>query len=162
MNGLCECGCGQNTRIAPRTKRTDGWIKGQPIRFVRGHQRRGKPGTRRGAKLSAETRAKITGRPVSDSTKREALHQWLVKHHPKAGHCEECGREGKTDYAFKHHPAPHTRDIADYRELCRSCHFKLDEPWKQRGPELQKHQTTEQRRAAGLRGAEARWGRLYR
>lgn len=37
MTGLCECGCGQQTRIAPRNRTAEGWIKGQPLRFVRGH-----------------------------------------------------------------------------------------------------------------------------
>jgi hypothetical protein len=34
---LCECGCGQPTPVAPKTSRRDGWIAGQPLRFVRGH-----------------------------------------------------------------------------------------------------------------------------
>ncbi len=38
MNGFCECGCGQKTRLAPQTMASRSWIKGQPIRFVRGHQ----------------------------------------------------------------------------------------------------------------------------
>ena len=35
--GLCQCGCGQRTTIAKVSCRRDGWIKGQPIRFVVGH-----------------------------------------------------------------------------------------------------------------------------
>lgn len=35
---LCECGCGQETRIAPCTDRSKGWIKGEPLRFVLGHR----------------------------------------------------------------------------------------------------------------------------
>jgi hypothetical protein len=35
--GLCQCGCGRQTNVAPRTDRTCGWIKGQPLRYVRGH-----------------------------------------------------------------------------------------------------------------------------
>lgn len=38
--GYCECGCGQQTNLAPKTKRSRGWVKGQPLRFVNGHQRR--------------------------------------------------------------------------------------------------------------------------
>lgn len=37
QSGLCECGCGQKTRIATRTVRCFGWKKGQPIRFIKGH-----------------------------------------------------------------------------------------------------------------------------
>lgn len=35
---LCECGCGAPAPIAKRTRSECGWIKGQPIRFIHGHQ----------------------------------------------------------------------------------------------------------------------------
>lgn len=35
--GLCQCGCGEATRLAPQTSRTKGWIKGEPLRFALGH-----------------------------------------------------------------------------------------------------------------------------
>lgn len=38
--GLCECGCGERTRLAPRTTTSRGNVKGQPQRFVFGHNRR--------------------------------------------------------------------------------------------------------------------------
>lgn len=34
---LCECGCGQPAPIAIETQHKKGWIKGQPLRFVWGH-----------------------------------------------------------------------------------------------------------------------------
>ncbi len=37
---LCECGCGEPAPIATKTKRSCGHVKGQPIRFVRGHSGR--------------------------------------------------------------------------------------------------------------------------
>jgi hypothetical protein len=37
---LCECGCGEATTIATRTARDRGWVKGQPLRFVRFHHLR--------------------------------------------------------------------------------------------------------------------------
>lgn len=64
---LCECGCGKQTRIAPRTHSYKGWTKGQPLRFLPGHHRRGKVsnfrhGASRIGKLTGEyksyTRAK--------------------------------------------------------------------------------------------------------
>lgn len=36
-SGLCECGCGGQTPLASQTHRAKGWIKGQPIRFIKGH-----------------------------------------------------------------------------------------------------------------------------
>lgn len=36
-SGLCLCGCGQATRIAPQGSTERGWVKGQPIPYIRGH-----------------------------------------------------------------------------------------------------------------------------
>ena len=38
--GLCECGCGLQTKLAPRNRRDRGWRKGEPLRFLRGHHGR--------------------------------------------------------------------------------------------------------------------------
>jgi len=113
---------------------------------------------RKGEHLSAETRAKITGRPIS-SSEPGTVHQWLTAHHRKWNICEECGLMGRTDWAYLHHPQSHTRNRDDYRELCRRCHFKMDEAVYQRGAYLNTSLSTEQRREAGRRGAKARWDR---
>ena len=42
-NGLCGCGCGSTTKIADKTQKRDGDIKGMPRRFVSGHQGRPHP-----------------------------------------------------------------------------------------------------------------------
>jgi len=107
---------------------------------------------RLGFKMSDEQRAKISetlmGHKHSDETRakmaaaagvgeRHALwrgdeahvatkHQWLRDHFPKTGRCEQCDKEGRTDYSFKHHPKSHTRDPDDYRELCVRCHIEFD------------------------------------
>lgn len=39
--GLCECGCGVDAPLASYGSRKDGWVKGKPIRFLRGHHRNG-------------------------------------------------------------------------------------------------------------------------
>jgi hypothetical protein len=36
-HGFCHCGCGQKTRISPRTNASRGYTKGQPIPFINGH-----------------------------------------------------------------------------------------------------------------------------
>lgn len=35
--GLCKCGCGRSTSIADRNHTNRGWIKGEPIPFIKGH-----------------------------------------------------------------------------------------------------------------------------
>lgn len=59
---LCQCGCGGAAPIAPKSCSRRGYVKGQPYRFIFGHQQRGRP-------LSPEHRAKISaaklGRPLS-------------------------------------------------------------------------------------------------
>lgn len=37
MAALCQCGCGQKVRIAPRTDRAKGWVQGEPLKYLRGH-----------------------------------------------------------------------------------------------------------------------------
>jgi len=40
MIKLCECGCGNPTTIAKKTDQRRGDVKGQPMRFIRGHNSR--------------------------------------------------------------------------------------------------------------------------
>lgn len=35
--GLCQCGCGKKTPLANHNDKSKGWVKGEPIRFIRGH-----------------------------------------------------------------------------------------------------------------------------
>lgn len=39
-SGLCQCGCGQRTRISPVNDKNRGWVRGKPVRFVTGHAAR--------------------------------------------------------------------------------------------------------------------------
>ena len=36
--GFCQCGCGRRTNLAPQSSTAQGWVRGQPLRFIRGHQ----------------------------------------------------------------------------------------------------------------------------
>jgi hypothetical protein len=38
--GLCQCGCGQTTPIAKKTRTSIGHVKGEHVRFVLGHGNR--------------------------------------------------------------------------------------------------------------------------
>jgi ribosomal protein L40E len=144
VTGLCECGCGEAAPIARMTRKSRGHVKGQPVRFILGHRNRGR-------EVSPQTRAKISastlGRKVSDETRAKlsaagwkgddanyfSKHEWLRKHYPKTGICEECGAKGPTDFAFQHHPEPHTRNREDYAEWCRSCHTAVDRERDEQG-----------------------------
>lgn len=37
MSSTCQCGCGRPVRLAPVTDRSKGWVKGQPLKFLKGH-----------------------------------------------------------------------------------------------------------------------------
>jgi hypothetical protein len=39
----CLCGCGEPTRIAPQSSTERGWVKGQPVPYRPGHNRRKSP-----------------------------------------------------------------------------------------------------------------------
>lgn len=41
MIAYCQCGCGQQTRIATKTSRSQGHVVGHPLSFIRGHHARG-------------------------------------------------------------------------------------------------------------------------
>lgn len=38
--GYCHCGCGQKTKISPRTSRFHGYVRGEPRQYVKGHNGR--------------------------------------------------------------------------------------------------------------------------
>lgn len=37
LSGYCRCGCGQLTRVAPVNDKSKGWVKGEPLSFIKGH-----------------------------------------------------------------------------------------------------------------------------
>ena len=41
--GCCHCGCGEKTKISDRDHKRDGHIKGQPHKYIAGHQCRKSP-----------------------------------------------------------------------------------------------------------------------
>jgi hypothetical protein len=132
---LCECGCGQPTRIAKANDPRHGHVKGQGVRFLKGHSHRGKV-------VSAETRARLGAANSGsanhgwrgDDASYRALHGYLCKHYPKAGVCEECGERKPTDYALIH-GRTYSRNREDYRELCRRCHLRYDLGGVKKSPE---------------------------
>jgi hypothetical protein len=136
---LCECGCGEPAPIAPKNNTKRGYVKGQPFRFVVGHnppsehfRERARESVR--GPLSAEALERIAEskrgakHPLwqGDAANYRAVHKWLCRNYPKAGRCDRCGREARTEYAFLAGGRNVTRNREDYAELCRSCHVKHD------------------------------------
>jgi hypothetical protein len=77
--------------------------------------------------MSAKARSgSQNGRWRGEAAAKNSIHQWLDRQHPKKGACSDCGREGKTHRAFLRHPESYTRNPDDYRELCSSCHQRMD------------------------------------
>ena len=40
QGGFCFCGCGQRTKLATNTNTQRGYVKGQPMKYVYGHNAR--------------------------------------------------------------------------------------------------------------------------
>jgi hypothetical protein len=139
--GCCQCGCGGKTRISPTNDRSNGYVKGQPRRFIAGHSghqfrpgeappgpgRPFKPGhdPRRGSFAAGHDPHRFQPVPKDDAGYR-AIHYWLCRNHPKTGVCEECGREVGTTKGqgteYANISGEYRRDRVDYRELCVPCH----------------------------------------
>ncbi len=73
-----------------------------------------------------ETKRKIAATKTKNDPSYGAVHVWMLKYHRKAGRCEYCGKQGKTDWA--NISGKYRRDRSDFRELCRSCH-RLEHNW---------------------------------
>lgn len=75
--GLCQCGCGQPTTIAPKTNRAYGDVKGTPRRYRKGHNPHGgrfEPGQMPpGTKLTPEQVSAIRRAPRAMSEADLAL-----------------------------------------------------------------------------------------
>lgn len=56
-----------------------------------------------------------------------AKHLWIVKHHGKASMCDECGTKNASRYEWSNISGEYKRDRSDYRQLCPSCHRKIDQ-----------------------------------
>jgi hypothetical protein len=52
--GLCQCGCGQKTRVPLKSNKSMGWTKGEPFRFVWGHTSRIKRDSYRSVSVRVE------------------------------------------------------------------------------------------------------------
>jgi 5-methylcytosine-specific restriction endonuclease McrA len=97
--GDCACGCGMKTNIAKQSEKKRGWVKGQPKKYISGHNPKG------GWKWSDESKAKASlaqkgnshskGRMLSEEHKRK-IGEGNKKAHPATlfnYKCKSCGNE---------------------------------------------------------------------
>ena len=90
-DGYCACGCGQKTEIASRNRKDTGWIKGQPLKYVVGHNPRwrGGPAVPIGQKWCGRCK-KIY--PLSEFYKHSKNPGGLQ------GRCKKCTREQQVNW----------------------------------------------------------------
>jgi hypothetical protein len=81
-----------------------GYVKGEPRRFIIGHNKR----------------------VSDDKLTYVACHLWLQRNYPKLNICTTCGTAGPTDFAFTGEPGGWARDRDQYVEECRPCHRRRD------------------------------------
>jgi hypothetical protein len=80
--GICECGCGQRTRIAKHTAISKQQYVGFPARFVQGHARRGRPPCNKVTEVPEAVRARTglcecgCGRSTRIATKTVRTKGW--------------------------------------------------------------------------------------
>lgn len=74
---LCECGCGQPTPPATRS-RPPAYMRGEPLRFIPGHENRGRKFT---DAHRENLKAKSIGREITKETRQK-----MSDHHKLTGH----------------------------------------------------------------------------
>ena len=82
--GFCKCGCGRKTKIADRNRHNRGWVKGEPLDYLLGHNSTAKrgPETSEGFKWCG-TCEEV--KPVEDFAKGRSQVDGLQ------GFCRPCG-----------------------------------------------------------------------
>lgn len=109
-HGQCQCGCGQTAPLAPFSYAPRGWVKGQPLRFVKGHI----------GGINA-TKVYLAKFSVDENGNTTKFCTWCKKQHPVAefdkgqhdpsklrSHCKECQRERARNF-YKKNPEPYLR-----------------------------------------------------
>jgi HNH endonuclease len=105
--GRCHCGCGNNTRLAPKNKSRANWVKGRPIKYIHGH-----------SAIRVEESNKRTVKKRREFWKSQGLCFTCGKA-PRASrgvNCETCRESARLRSVAKH---------AQNRKGCRICGEKV-------------------------------------
>jgi hypothetical protein len=109
--GLCQCGCGRETYVPDHNSRKDGWKKGKPLRYVRGHYiRQVKP---KPTMTPEEIEAKKIQRAKVQRDLYERRRVWY-RSMMSGRSCQVCG-ETNLDKLEWHHRDPSTKRFNDGR-----------------------------------------------
>ena len=118
--GLCQCGCGQPAPIAGCSRQSIGYVKGQPLRFVKGHIGGVNATKAYLAKFSVDENGKPTKfctwckqqRPITEFDKGQ--------HDPSRlrPHCKSCKRE-QARASYKRNPTPYLRRAKEEQRVVR-------------------------------------------
>ena len=55
-----------------------------------------------------------------------AVHQWLIRNYGSADHCSNDVNHTEYIFQWANVTGVYERDVKNFRQLCRSCHCKLD------------------------------------
>jgi len=105
MVKLCGCGCGNPAPIAKRNHSSWGWVKGQPMRFLRGHGNLGGESRLSGPEYLVDT---VTG-------------CWVWQHYKDRKGYGVIKRKGKNYQAHRHIYELHHGKIQEGMQLDHLC-----------------------------------------
>ena len=84
-DGLCGCGCGQQTRRAPYTSARVGWVKGEWTRFILGHNLKTTPRyaveEATGCWITLGGKTKLGYGKITENRRTILLHRWMYEKH---------------------------------------------------------------------------------
>lgn len=117
--GYCQCGCGNKTNPARQSARKLGWIRGQPLPYLHGHNRRRHPDNKKPPTPKDRTREKQ-----------------VLQERREAGICYKCGvapavEGGKGCRPCIDHGLDLRRQLVQRRResgLCLACGRERDNP----------------------------------
>lgn len=107
--GLCHCGCGTATRIAPQSASERGWVKGEPIFFVRGHAQGRRYDRHELSGIDERNRRAVCSHcgPVTIKAEKALRAGW------------KCTRRIVTEHALTE------QDFEDRKAWCRGCQARV-------------------------------------
>lgn len=61
-----------------------------------------------------------------DKPSYSGIHKWIVRNYGRANECNTCNVKGANRYEWANLSKEYKRDILDWKQVCKSCHTKMD------------------------------------